>query len=49
MTQNNNNNKNANESKALWTVLSAICWGEGPLVSIWIPASLALVAAQHPG
>lgn len=40
ITQNKNNNKYANESKALWTILSLICWREGPLVSIWMLASL---------
>lgn len=40
ITQNNNNNNYANESKALWTTFSLICWREGPLVSSWIVAKL---------
>lgn len=40
ITQNNNNNKHANESEAHWTILLLICWRQGPLVSSWILASL---------
>lgn len=36
----NNNNKYTTESKAHWTILSLICWRQGPLLSSWILASL---------